>query len=117
MTFLPTEATLVGFGAATDGGWHLTFAVPGSPHLLRLAVARGRSRFWAVDPEGFLDDVALPRPELWGFLPSGTDPVEVARVLRAVSRRLIERHERTGEVPGTQEPPAPSGPSYLSPGA
>ena len=88
----------------------------GSPQLLRLSVARGRSRFWAVDPEGFLDDVALPRPETWGFL-AQDDGVELARRLREVSRRLIREFEASGVAPGTQDPAPRPGPSYLSPGA
>ena|SRR6478735_6004747 len=107
---------LIGFWALPEGAYQLCFDVSGSAYLLRLAVARGRSRFWAVDPDGFLDDVALPRPELWGFLAQGNG-VELARTLREVSRRIIRDFEANGVAPETQDPAPRPGPSYLSPGA
>lgn len=107
---------LTGFWSHSEGAYQLCFDVSGSPHLLRLSVARGRSRFWAVDPEGFLDDVALPRPERWGFL-AHDNGFELARQLREVSRGLIRDFEASGVAPETQDPAPRPGPSYLSPGA
>lgn len=90
---------------------------PGSEGLLTLAMRRGRSRFWLTWPDDERDPVALPRPERWGFLPDGIDPVRLAKELRARARDDLRRYSGGGGAPRLEEPYERPGPSYNSPGA
>lgn len=113
---LGSELSLIDFRTDEQhSSFFLTYECTGSVGLLGLSVRAGRSRFWLLDREGRLDDVALPTPARWGLLPPHLHPVRTAAQVRAHAYAVVTEFVRDGNSPTLGPPSASLGPSYNSP--